>query len=513
MPYGLAANARERPRHTALVDGARRVSYGELDALVNRVAHVLRDRGVGPGGRVALLLGNSVELFAVTQAAAKLLALAVPVNVRFRRDEIAYMLADAAADVLVVEEAYLPEALPALAQAGRPAPDRCLVVGTGGGLPSFAAAVDAAPATPPPAAATQTGFNVMVYTSGTTGRPKGVVHPLLDGQAGFEAQKRIVEMWGFRPDDVHLMVGPGYHTLPNAYVGQHLFVGATSVIMRRFDAEACLRLIDAERVTTTGMVPAHFIRILELPPAVRARYHLSSLRLVMHAAAPCPVDVKRRIMEVFPPDAVWEFYGATEGPGTIISPREWRERPGSVGRPWPGVTVKILDDDGREVPPGTVGTIYLGSIGGRRFQYHNAPEKTAAAFRGDHFTVGDVGYVDADGYLYICDRRADMVISGGVNVYPAEIENVLVAHPDVVDAAVFGVPDDRWGEALHAVVEARPGSGVDEAALRAWCRERLADFKCPKRFELVPELPRDPNGKVPKRRLREPYWAARPTRV
>jgi long-chain acyl-CoA synthetase len=218
-------------------------------------------------------------------------------------------------------------------------------------------------------------------------------------------------------------------------------------------------------------------------------------------------------MDVFPADAVWEFYGATEGPGTIIGARDWRAHPGSVGRPWPGVTVKILDDDGGEVPPGTVGTIYLQSAGGRRFRYHNAPDKTAAAFRGDFFTVGDVGYVDAEGWLYICDRKADMVISGGVNVYPAEIENALIAHPDVVDVAVFGVPDARWGEALHAVVEPRPGSALDDAALRAWCRERLADFKCPKRFELVAELPRDPNGKVQKRRLREPHWAGQGTRV
>jgi len=259
-------------------------------------------------------------------------------------------------------------------------------------------------------------------------------------------------------------------------------------------------------------VPAHFIRILELPPDVRARYDLSSLKKVMHAAAPCPVPVKRRIMEVFPRDSVWEFYGATEGPGTIISPQEWLAHPGSVGRPWPGVAVRVVGDDGRPVPAGEIGTIYLSSPAGG-FEYHNAPDKTAAAFRDGFFTVGDMGYLDTDGYLFIADRRADMVISGGVNVYPAEIESVLAAHPDVIDAAVFGVPDARWGESLHAVVEPRKGSALAGDDLRSWCRERLADFKCPRAFDLVAELPRDPNGKVLKRQLREPFWAGREKRV
>jgi long-chain acyl-CoA synthetase len=223
--------------------------------------------------------------------------------------------------------------------------------------------------------------------------------------------------------------------------------------------------------------------------------------------------VKRRIIDVFPPGAVWEFYGATEGPGTIISPEEWLARPGSVGRPWPGVTVKILDDDGREAPPGQVGTIYLSALGGGKFSYHNAPDKTASAFRGDFFTVGDMGWVDADGYLFIADRRTDMVITGGVNVYPAEIEAALLAHPDVVDAAVFGVPDDRWGESLTAVVEPRRGATLTADAVQAWCRERLADYKTPRAVDFVAELPRDPNGKVLKRQLRDPYWAGRARRV
>jgi len=512
MVYGLVANAAERPDHPALVCGPREITFGALDRLVNRVAHALRDRGLGAGGRVAVMLPNSIEWFAVSQAAAKLAALAVPINTRFKRDEIAYLLADSSADALVFDAAYLSDVAPALAAAARPVRERCLVVGAADGFPGFADALAAAPDGPPTAEERETGYNLMIYTSGTTGRPKGIVRRGFDARASFEAHKRLVQMWGFGPDDVHLMVGPAYHTLPSAYVLQHLFVGATSVLMPKFDAEECLRLIATRRVTTSGMVPAHFIRILELPDAVRARYDLSSLQKVMHAAAPCPAPVKRRIMEVFPPDSVWEFYGATEGPGTIISPGEWRAHPGSVGRPWPGVDVKVVRDDGTPCPPGEVGTIYLSTSAGG-FEYHNAPDKTASAFRDGFFTVGDLGYLDADGYLYIADRKADMVISGGVNIYPAEVESALAAHPDVIDAAVFGVPDERWGESLRAVVEPRKGSALDEPTLRAWCRETLADFKCPRTFELVAELPRDPNGKVLKRQLREPFWTGRDRRV
>jgi long-chain acyl-CoA synthetase len=503
VAWGLTANAAERTAALALVYGGRRLSYGQFDRVVNRTAHALAARGLGAGGRVALILPNGIEFFAVTNAAARLGALAVPINYRWRRDELAYVLADSGADVLVVDAAFLPEVEPALATAGRPARERVLVAGGASSWPSFDAEVAAASDGSPPGALARSGYNLVIYTSGTTGRPKGVVHPHIDPEIGFAAQKGLVEMWGFRPDDVHLMVGPAYHTMPGAYVAQHLFVGAASVLMEKFDAEECLRLIAAERVTTSAMVPAHFIRILELPEATRRRYDLTSVRRILHAAAPCPPDVKRRIMEVFPPGCVWEFYGATEGPGTIIGPDEWLRKPGSVGRPWPGVTVKIVADDGRECAPDEIGTIYLSSRGGARFHYHNAEEKTAATFRGDFFTVGDMGYLDRDGYLFISDRKHDMVISGGVNIYPLEIEHVLVAHPEVVDVAVIGVPDARWGEALLAVVERRKTSLLDAATLQAWARERMADYKVPRHVEFVEELPRDPNGKVLKRFLRE----------
>jgi long-chain acyl-CoA synthetase len=353
----------------------------------------------------------------------------------------------------------------------------------------------------------------MIYTSGTTGKPKGVVHATMEPEIGHLSMTGFAGLWGFGPDDVHLVVGPLYHTAPGGYGTMSLHAGSTVVVMERFDAEDALATIARRRVTTSHMVPVNFVRILALPEEVRRRYDLSSLRKVLHAAAPCPEDLKRRMLEILPAGSLWEYYGATEGPGTIISPEEWLRKPGSVGRAFPSVEIRIRDDEGRDLPPGEVGLIFVSTVAGRGFRYHNAPEKTAAAYRGDFFTVGDVGFLDEDGYLFICDRKADMVISGGVNIYPREIEEALHRHPSVVDAAVFGVPDEQWGESLHAVVELRPGAKTGEGDLAAFCREHLAGYKCPRSFELVAELPRDPNGKVLKRNLRDPHWRGRDKKI
>ena len=341
MTYGVAANAAATPERTALVCGTRRLTYGELDRWVNRVAGVLAARGLGPGGRVALLLPNVPEFLAVTHAAAKLGALAVPINWRWRRGEIAYVLEDAAPDVFVLDEAFVEEGAAARAAAGRPAPEHCLVVGASSDLPSFEDAVENSPDAPSPGT-TPGGFNILVYTSGTTGRPKGVMHPTFDPKLGFESQKRLVELWGFGPTDVHLVAGPMYHTMPNAYAAQHLFVGATVVIMPRFDAGDCLRLIASERVTTSSMVPAHFIRILELPPDVRSPSR--PLEREEDPARGGAVSARREATDHgrLSPRLRVGVLRRHRGPGTIISPEEWLERPGSVGRPLPGITVKIL---------------------------------------------------------------------------------------------------------------------------------------------------------------------------
>ncbi|HWW45402.1 MAG TPA: AMP-binding protein, partial [Acidimicrobiia bacterium] len=342
--------------------------------------------------------------------------------------------------------------------------------------------------------------------SGTTGRPKGVIHGRPDrGRAG-QNMKGQLALWGWRGDDTYILTGPAYHAGPGGWAMAALYVGAPTVILDTFDAEAWLGLVATHHVTRTFMVPAHFIRILEVPEATRRALDLSSLQLIVHAGAPCPVPVKQRIIEALAPCEIAELYGMSEGGATKISMAEWLARPGSVGLPWPGTEVRVLDEHGDPVPTGTTGVIYVRPPGGVRFHYHDDPDKTAGAWRDDAFTVGDVGHLDDDGYLYLTDRAVDMVIRGGVNVYPREIEDVLFRHPAVVDCAVLGVPDERLGEQLLAVVETRAPVTADE--LRSFCREHLADFKVPATIELVDELPRQPNGKVLKRRLREAHAAA-----
>ncbi|MFN8641435.1 MAG: AMP-binding protein [Candidatus Binatia bacterium] len=288
----------------------------------------------------------------------------------------------------------------------------------------------------------------------------------------------------------------------------HLLIGGTAVIMPHFDAAAALALIAGHRVTNAFMVPTHFSRILQLDPVERARHDLSSVRRILHSAAPCPAAVKRGILEVFPPGTVTEFYGASEGGFTRISAEEWLRKPGSVGTPWPGHEIHILDESGAELPRGAVGLIYVRAPG-MAFAYRGADEKTRAAFRDGMFTAGDLGWLDDDGYLFIADRRTDLIITGGANVYPAEVEGVLAAHPDVADVAVIGLPDPEMGKSVVAVVELRPGATATAAALIAFARRDLSHYKCPRRVEIVPTLPREPQGKVRKRELVERLTADR----
>jgi long-chain acyl-CoA synthetase len=309
--------------------------------------------------------------------------------------------------------------------------------------------------------------------------------------------------------DVFLATGPIYHAAGSyAFISVH--AGSTVSVLPKFNGLSWLEAVDRHRVSTTLMVPAHFIRVLEVPADEWPKFDLSSLRLVLHAAAPCPVSVKRRIMDALPNAQIWEFYGASEGGVSRISPDEWIERPGSVGRPWPGVEVTIRGEEGEVLGTGETGLVYMTNPGGR-FKYHLDPEKTAAAWQGDTYTLGDVGHLDPDGYLFLTDRAADVVIRGGVNIYPAEVEQVLASHPAVVDCAVFGVPDDRSGEALRALVELRTPTDVSELAEH--CRAHLAAYKCPQEIIEIPELPRDPSGKVRKRHLRDQAWEGHANRI
>ncbi|HUY22797.1 MAG TPA: AMP-binding protein [Acidimicrobiales bacterium] len=483
-PRGLAGIARVDPERVALVCGERRTTFGELDRAANAAAHAMAPHAPTPGERVGMMLGNSIEAFAAWHGTARLGALVVPISTRLTAGEAAYILRDCGAALVVHDGSAAASG--AAVEAGVPAlslSDLALPDGRPPPRPDFLG----------------TPVTAMTYTSGTTGRPKGIARPA--PQPATETPPNpFASFWGFRPDDVHLMAGPMYHTAPSAYALMSLGEGGTVVVMPRWDATECLRLIEAERVTTSQMVPANFIRILE---ADWAAYDRSSVRKVLHAAAPCPVPVKRRIIDVFPPGTVWEYYGASEGMASVISPEEWLEKPGSVGRPFPGLSVRITDAEGAVLPAGEVGTVYVSAFAGQRFRYHNSPDKTEQAWQGDYFTVGDMGWLDEDGYLFLADRRTDLIISGGVNIYPAEVEAALVEDAEVVDAAVIGLPDERMGQKVHAVVEVRPGSARDAEALTARLAGRLADFKLPRTVEFVDELPREPNGKVLKTRLRE----------
>jgi long-chain acyl-CoA synthetase len=509
--HGFWNHAQKNPAALALVDpDGREHTRGELLAAANRIVHGLRALGLGKGDCVAAVLPNSaslIELYlAVTQAGMYL----VPVNWHLTAPEIAYIIADSEAKVFVADERFGDACAKAAVEAAVSA-DRRFAVGRIAGFRHFAVLSAGQPDTLPEGRAAGA---VMNYTSGTTGRPKGVRRalPPIDPDVAATLLTGFFAMFGIKPEDgnVHLCGSPLYHTAVLVFASTSLHYGHSLVLMERWTPELCLQAIEKYRVTTSHMVPTQFHRLLALPEEVRRRYDVSSVRCMVHAAAPCPVDVKRRMIEWWGP-AIAEYYAATEGGGTLVGAEEWMRKPGTVGRAWPGAEIRIYDDGGNEVPAGAVGTVYM-KLGAADFEYYKDKEKTRKNRIGNFFTVGDVGYLDADGYLFLCDRKADMIISGGVNIYPAEIESVFLTHPKVGDVAVFGVPHEEWGEQVKAVVEPAPGVGAGpalEAELLAFCADKLAKYKTPRTIDFIAEMPRDPNGKLYKRKLRDPYWAGR----
>lgn len=504
---GLWRIAEQEPDRPAVVDpDGTEVSYGELTALANQYAVGLQQLGLRPGDAIVLLLPNCVELLAANFAGLQSGLYVVVLNWHLTASEIAYLLADSGAKAFVAHERFADAAVKAAEEAGLPG-GRFAV----GSVPGFApvASLGAGTTGRPD---DRTLGSPMLYTSGTTGRPKGVRRPLTgaDPDVVPPAAQWFFGIFGLAPFDghVHLCGSPLYHTAVLNFVAISLQLGHPAVLMDRWEPAAMLRLIEQYRVTHSHVVPTQFVRLLGLPQQVRESYDVSSLRNLIHGAAPCPPEVKRQMLAWLGP-VVTEYYAATEGGGTAISGSEWLERPGSVGKPWPGSTVKVLDDAGEELPPGEVGQVYL-RMGTSDFEYYRDKAKTERARVGGLFTLGDLGYLDADGYLYLRDRKSDMIISGGVNVYPAEIEGELILHPSVADVAVFGVPNDDWGEEIKAVVQPAPGAAAGPeltAELLAYAGERLARFKLPRSIDYVDELPRDPNGKLYKRKLRDPYWA------
>jgi acyl-CoA synthetase (AMP-forming)/AMP-acid ligase II len=460
---------------------------------------------------VALVLPNCREFFEITWGCQLSGLYYTAVNTHFTPDEVAYVIGDSEARAVFVD-ASMADLAERILDANA---DVDVHVSVGGGLPGWRAYDDAglAAGDAPP----HSDGSEMLYSSGTTGRPKAVRRPLPADGEGSWAQKvlerSLTQGYGMTGSSVYLSPAPLYHAAGVNYTMAVHRVGAAAILMRKFDAEAVLRLIESHSVTHAQFVPTMFVRMLKLPDEVRARYDVSSLQCVIHAAAPCPVDVKHAMMEWFGP-IIHEYYGGTEGfAGTIIGPQEWLTHPGSVGRPLSAV--HVLGEDGTELPVGEPGELFF--EGGPAFEYFKDPAKTASVANDRGWrSLGDVGFVDTDGYLYLTDRSTFMIVSGGVNIYPQEAENLLIMHPKLVDAAVFGVPNDEFGEEVKAVVQPVDGVATGpelEAELVEYCRAKLAAYKCPRTVEFDPALPRDPNGKLYKRRIRERYWQGRMSRI
>lgn len=498
-----------------IISGERRLPLSEMSRHALQAASALEALGVGEGDTVAIYLRNDFPFWEASVAAATLGAYPVAVNWHYTAEEAGYVLRDCGAKALVIHADLLPAIAGAI-----PPMCKVLVVPT---PPEVAAAYGIQAQDVPAGATAWTDFiagqpawsgaprqqrSTMIYTSGTTGHPKGVRRDPAD----VEQQRMIAQIIGLvfglsegAPVRAAL-TGPIYHSAPNAYALNAAKTGGLVVSMPRFDAEALLALIQKHKITHMHMVPTMFVRLLKLPEAVRARYDVSSLQFVVHAAAPCPPDVKRAMIEWWGP-VIYEYYGATETGAVVFhGSEEALAKPGTVGKAVPMGEVAIMDEQFNALPAGEIGEVFLRLHAYPDFTYQNRPEARAECGHGHLVTAGDVGYLDSDGYLFLCDRRRDMVISGGVNIYPAEIESVLIGMPGVKDCAVFGIPDDEFGESLAAHVEPEPGAALTADAVRGFLRQHVAGFKVPKLVEIARDLPREDSGKIFKRKLREPYW-------
>ncbi|HTR55551.1 MAG TPA: AMP-binding protein [Kofleriaceae bacterium] len=486
--------------------GVRRMSWSELDATVNRLANALAARGVHGGSRVALMLPNGREYLIAQQALARMGAMAVQIGYRLKPGEIAFILDNSKPVATIVQGAYLDTMRAARAQIGHASP---MIVCHGAIAPGTPDSRDAdewdralAAASPdvPPRTRGGDGGGVIVYTSGTTGKPKGATRNWR--KTGFESAADMILQCGMRSDDRHLVVCPLYHSAAPAFVAIMQSLGATCVLQNHWDPEQALAIIQKERITCSVMVPTMLVRICALPPETLAKYDTSSLRWIMSAAAPLTTEAARRFMDRFGP-ILWNFYGATEtGLVTLAGPHDHVSRPGTIGRAMRGNDIRLIGEDGREVSRGQVGELYVRNVT-LMSGYHGNDEATNEAQRAGFYSVGDLARVDADGYYFLESRKHDMVISGGVNIYPREIEDHLQTHPAILEAAVVGVPDPDWGESLRAFVVLRAGAHLVEAEVIDFCRKELADYKRPRRVTFLHELPRNPTGKVLKRELRD----------
>ncbi len=506
-------HASERPDAPALImaGSGECVTYGELEARANRGAHALRALGLPVGSTVCMVCDNRPDFFDIFWATQRSGIVLVPTSTRLKADEIAYIIADSGASVLLIADT-LGEVAQSLAAMGAQLPglEHILAIGNIPGLPNWRSLCATQPAAP---IADEANGSRMAYSSGTTGRPKGIRNMLPTSGSDPVQPLGSVHLFGklypFDQATIYLSPAPLYHAAPMGFTTTTQCLGGTVVVMEKFEPEAWLAEIARFRVTLTQVVPTMFVRLLELPDEVRRKYDVSSLQAVIHAAAPCPAPIKQAMIAWLGP-IIEEYYAGTEGSGFVcVGSKDWLDRPGTVGRAVHG-KIHICGDDGQELPTGELGTIYFSD--GPTFTYHNAPEKTVSSrnpLHGDWSTLGDVGRVDAEGFLFLADRKDFMIISGGVNIYPQEVENLLVTHPQVADVAVFGVPNAAFGEEVKAVVQPARWEDAGEnlaQALIEWCREQMADVKCPRSVDFVRELPRAETGKLYKKELKAKYW-------
>jgi len=512
---GFWRRAQEDPSWIAVVepDGTEHTA-GDLLGRVNQLTHALRARGLNTGDGIASLLPNGVAPVELYLAALQAGWYLTPINWHFTAPEAAYIAQDSGAKAFFVHERFAKLGTETADQAGIPADARFSY----GEVPAFTPVEDLRAGHPASLPEDRTAGATMHYTSGTTGRPKGVRRALtgMDPDEAMALASFLLLFFGITEGqpNAHLLTSPNYHTAVTVFGGGALHLGHTLVCMDGWDSEQALVLTERYKCTNSHMVPTQFKRMLSLPDEIRGNYDLSSMRWLIHAAAPCPIGIKQQMLDWWG-DCVWEYYAATEGGGTIASPQDWRARPGTVGKAWPISELLIADEEGNAQPTGRPGTIYM-KMGVATFEYYGDEEKTNANRLLDYFTVGDIGYLDEEGFLFLCDRKADMIISGGTNIYPAEIEAEIILNPKVADVAVFGIPDEDWGEQIKAVVE--PAAGVEAgdeltAEILAGLEGRLAKMKWPRSIDYVEELPRDPSGKLRKRLLRDPYWADQATKI
>ncbi len=521
----LTAHAAAQPDKLSVVDDRRGTdvrtrTFAELEDRANRLANVLLEHGVTAGTTVVWCGQNSVGIVEAMNACRKVGAIAVPLNYRLSDEEAGYVIDHSDAHTVYVDAEFAPMvervrgAIPKVANVfvfDGEAPD---------GMAAVEPLMDAASNEPPPAPDAASGAGTtMIYTSGTTGKPKGALRSAatnIAAQTTSDDATTLLGLIGYRPDDVYITTGPLYHSGPGGFMGIAQAMGQTVVLQRKFDAEDWLRLLDTYKASSTFAAPTPIRMICNVGDDIKAKYDRSTMRVMIANAAPWSYALKQQYVADFPPESLYEVYGSTElGVNTVMLPEDQMRKPGSCGKEAPGVEVRLYDDAGNIVTatgPDATGELFVRSASVFS-DYYKQHDKFEDDHRDGFQTVGDIAYRDDEGFIYICDRKKDMIISGGMNIYPAEIESALEAHPDVFEAAVFGIPSEEWGESVHAVVVKRPGSELDEAAVDAHAREHLANYKIPRSISWLDELPKTGSGKILKRELRAPFWEGAATRV